>query len=37
VQDPRPAPGFGEHTEEVLAALGLTEGEVADLRRRGVV
>jgi crotonobetainyl-CoA:carnitine CoA-transferase CaiB-like acyl-CoA transferase len=33
----RPAPGFGEHTAEVLAEIGITEEELADLRARGVV
>ena len=33
----RPAPGFGEHTAEVLATVGVGEAELADLRARGVV
>ncbi len=33
----RPAPGFGEHTAEVLATVGVGQGELEDLRRRGVV
>lgn len=33
----RPAPGFGEHTAEVLAAIGVEDDELADLRARGVV
>jgi crotonobetainyl-CoA:carnitine CoA-transferase CaiB-like acyl-CoA transferase len=33
----RPAPGFGEHTAEVLAGIGVGEHELADLRARGVV
>jgi crotonobetainyl-CoA:carnitine CoA-transferase CaiB-like acyl-CoA transferase len=33
----QPAPGLGEHTEEVLAELGLTAEAVEDLRRRKVV
>ena len=32
-----PPPQLGEHTEEVLGALGLTAAEIADLRSRGVV
>jgi crotonobetainyl-CoA:carnitine CoA-transferase CaiB-like acyl-CoA transferase len=32
-----PAPRLGEHTEVVLAELGLSEGERASLRARGVV
>jgi len=34
---PRPAPALGEHTDEVLASLGRTTEEIADLRRAGVV
>ncbi|MEU9242655.1 CaiB/BaiF CoA-transferase family protein [Streptomyces sp. NPDC048385] len=30
-------PALGEHTDEVLAELGLTQGEIADLRARGVI
>jgi crotonobetainyl-CoA:carnitine CoA-transferase CaiB-like acyl-CoA transferase len=33
----RPAPALGEHTDEVLAEAGLSPGEIAVLRRRGVV
>ena len=33
----RPAPGLGEHTDEVLAELGVEPDEVAALRARGVV
>ena len=33
----RPAPGFGEHTEEILESIGVGEDELADLRARGVV
>lgn len=33
----RPAPGMGEHTDEVLAERGFGADEIADLRRRGVV
>ncbi|MDP9341165.1 MAG: CoA transferase [Actinomycetota bacterium] len=36
-QASRPAPGFGEHTAEVLTEIGVTEEELADLRARGVV
>lgn len=32
---PRPPPRLGEHTDEVLAALGYSAGEVASLRARG--
>ena len=32
-----PAPGLGEHTDEVLAWVGLSEHEVADLHARGVI
>ena len=37
VQAADPAPGFGEHTDEVLAGVGVTEEQLADLRARGVV
>jgi crotonobetainyl-CoA:carnitine CoA-transferase CaiB-like acyl-CoA transferase len=30
-------PALGEHTDEVLGELGLTAGEIADLRARRVV
>jgi crotonobetainyl-CoA:carnitine CoA-transferase CaiB-like acyl-CoA transferase len=33
----RPAPALGEHTDEVLAEAGLSPGEIAVLRDRGVV
>jgi alpha-methylacyl-CoA racemase len=33
----RPAPGFGEHTAEVLAAVGVDEAELAELRAQGAV
>jgi alpha-methylacyl-CoA racemase len=36
VQDARPAPEFGEHTDEVLAEIGMTAEQLADLRARGV-
>ncbi|MDQ6744669.1 MAG: CoA transferase [Actinomycetota bacterium] len=32
-----PGPGLGEHTEEVLAAAGFQDGEIADLLRSGAV
>jgi crotonobetainyl-CoA:carnitine CoA-transferase CaiB-like acyl-CoA transferase len=31
------APAHGQHTDEILARLGLGAAEVADLRARGVV
>jgi crotonobetainyl-CoA:carnitine CoA-transferase CaiB-like acyl-CoA transferase len=33
----RPAPGFGEHTDEVLAELGFSTEEIAGLRLQGVI
>ena len=33
----RPPPRLGEHTEQVLAALGYSEAAIADLRERGVL
>ena len=33
----RPPPALGEHTDEVLAELGLDVRQVAGLRQRGVV
>jgi crotonobetainyl-CoA:carnitine CoA-transferase CaiB-like acyl-CoA transferase len=33
----RPAPLLGEHTTEVLAALGLTPAEIEELEREGIV
>jgi 2-methylfumaryl-CoA isomerase len=36
--DPAPAPQLGQHTEQVLAEdLGLSGGEIAALRDRGIV
>jgi formyl-CoA transferase len=32
---PQPAPTFGQHTDEVLAALGYPEAEIAALRAAG--
>jgi len=32
-----PPPALGQHTDEVLAALGYSRGDVAGLRERGVV
>ena len=31
------APGLGEHTDEVLAELGVTPAELGELRERGVI
>ena len=31
------APEHGEHTDDVLAALGYNEGAIADLRKRGII
>jgi crotonobetainyl-CoA:carnitine CoA-transferase CaiB-like acyl-CoA transferase len=33
----RAPPSLGEHTDEVLKELGITDGETADLRRSGVI
>ena len=33
----RPPPALGEHTDEVLAELGLDAVQVAGLRQRGVI
>jgi crotonobetainyl-CoA:carnitine CoA-transferase CaiB-like acyl-CoA transferase len=33
----RPAPGFGEHTDEVLGMVGVSEEDLTGLRSRGVV
>jgi crotonobetainyl-CoA:carnitine CoA-transferase CaiB-like acyl-CoA transferase len=32
-----PPPTLGQHTEEVLGELGLSHGEIAVLRRDGIV
>lgn len=34
---PSGAPRLGAHTDEVLTSLGLTDGEIGDLRSRGIV
>jgi crotonobetainyl-CoA:carnitine CoA-transferase CaiB-like acyl-CoA transferase len=33
----RPAPDLGQHTDEVLAEVGLSPAEIADLRSDGVL
>jgi crotonobetainyl-CoA:carnitine CoA-transferase CaiB-like acyl-CoA transferase len=33
----RPAPELGEHNAEVLSELGFSDGEIDELRERGVV
>ena len=33
----RPAPGLGEHTDEILAGLGMAQEAIADLRAVGVI
>jgi crotonobetainyl-CoA:carnitine CoA-transferase CaiB-like acyl-CoA transferase len=33
----RPAPGFGEHTAEILSSIGVGEDELAALRTNGVI
>jgi formyl-CoA transferase len=33
----RPAPGIGQDTDAVLAEIGLTSEQIAELKRRGVV
>jgi crotonobetainyl-CoA:carnitine CoA-transferase CaiB-like acyl-CoA transferase len=33
----RPAPGLGEHTSEILTALGLSPAEIEELEREGIV
>ena len=35
--DPRPAPDFGEHTDEILTELGLGTAEIDAHRARGIV
>jgi crotonobetainyl-CoA:carnitine CoA-transferase CaiB-like acyl-CoA transferase len=35
--EPRPAPEWGQHTEQVLGELGMTSGQIAELRRQGVI
>jgi crotonobetainyl-CoA:carnitine CoA-transferase CaiB-like acyl-CoA transferase len=35
-EPPGDVPGHGQHTVEVLSGLGLAEGEIAELQRRGV-
>ena len=35
--DPRPAPGLGQHTEEVLLEAGYTTEDVARLRAAGAI
>lgn len=37
LDDGTPAPAIGEHTDEILAGLGLTATEITGLRDRGVV
>ena len=32
-----PAPGFGEHTDDVLRAAGYSEDEIAELRSAGAI
>ena len=33
----RPAPGLGEHTEEMLEGLGYDATRIADLKAKGVI
>ena len=33
----RPAPALGEHTDEILRALGYSPDRIAALRERGIV
>ncbi|MBD3646293.1 MAG: CoA transferase, partial [Pseudomonadales bacterium] len=33
----RGAPGYGEHDEEILAEIGLSETELAELREQGII
>jgi crotonobetainyl-CoA:carnitine CoA-transferase CaiB-like acyl-CoA transferase len=35
--DPPPAPDFGQHTDDILAMIGLDQGEIDRLRAAGVV
>ena len=32
-----PAPGLGEHTDEILAGLGLDSGVIQSLRNEGII
>jgi CoA:oxalate CoA-transferase len=36
-EDAGPPPTLGQHTDAVLREAGYADGEIADLRRRGVV
>jgi crotonobetainyl-CoA:carnitine CoA-transferase CaiB-like acyl-CoA transferase len=36
-EDPGPPPTLGQHTDEVLGALGYDRSAIADLRTRGIV
>jgi crotonobetainyl-CoA:carnitine CoA-transferase CaiB-like acyl-CoA transferase len=35
--EPKPGPDWGEHTDDVLAELGMTSEEIADLRQSGAI
>jgi len=35
--DPTPAPDLGQHTDEILAELGYADGEIARVRREGIM
>jgi len=37
VREPRPAPGLGEHTDDVLAEAGFTPGHIKKMRGAGVL